>query len=131
MDWTRGSVNWHLIDSYDCSLRSAVLDTWLRIHPRPENQLPGKFPEELVFVRSADDVVNAGVRFTAPTNSAKPIAIIWVHGWGSNFYSPSYAGIGRALAGRGFTTISVNTRMHDIANVEKYSLIGKRVRGGG
>jgi pimeloyl-ACP methyl ester carboxylesterase len=104
---------------------------WPRIRPRPENQLPGKFPEELVFVRTADDVVNAGVRFTPPKNSAKPIAIIWVHGWGSNFYSPSYVGIGRALAGRGFTTISVNTRMHDIANVEKYSLVGKRVRGGG
>jgi hypothetical protein len=55
---------------------------WLRIRPRPENQLPGKFPEELVFVRSADDAVNAGVRFTPPKNSAKPMAIIWVHGWG-------------------------------------------------
>ena len=28
-------------------------------------------------------------------------------------------------------TISVNTRMHDIGNVEKYTLQGKRVRGGG
>lgn len=47
-----------------------------------------------------------------------------------NFYLPSYVGIGRALAGRGFTTISANTRMHDIGNVAKYSW-GKRVRGGG
>ncbi|MFY9726227.1 MAG: alpha/beta fold hydrolase [Bryobacteraceae bacterium] len=104
---------------------------WFRTRPRPENQMPGKFPEELVFVRSTDDVVNAGVRFTPPTSFSKPIAIIWVHGWGANFYSPSYVGIGRALAGRGFTTISVNTRMHDIGNVEKYSPGGKRVRGGG
>ncbi len=104
----------------------------LRIPPRPENQMPGKFPEELVYVRSTDDVVNAGVMFTAPKSSLpRPIAIIWVHGWGANFYSPSYVGIGRALAGLGFTTISVNTRMHDVGNVEKYSFFGKRVRGGG
>jgi pimeloyl-ACP methyl ester carboxylesterase len=59
------------------------------------------------------------------------LAIIWVHGWGANFYVPSYVGIGRALAERGLTTISVNTRMHDIGNVEKYTNLGKRVRGGG
>lgn len=54
-----------------------------------------------------------------------------MHGWGANFYTPSYVGIGRGLAERGFPTISVNTRRHDIGNVEKYTLLGKRVRGGG
>jgi pimeloyl-ACP methyl ester carboxylesterase len=98
--------------------------------PRPENQKPGKFPEEVVFVRSKDDVVSGGVLFTAPKQTAKPMAVVWIHGWGANFYLPSYVGIGRALAERGFTTISANTRMHDIGNVEKYNL-GKRVRGGG
>jgi pimeloyl-ACP methyl ester carboxylesterase len=98
--------------------------------PRPENQKPGKFPEELVFVRSKDDVVSGGVVFTVPKETAKPMAVVWIHGWGANFYLPSYVGIGRALAERGFTTISANTRMHDIGNVEKYSG-GKRVRGGG
>ena len=103
----------------------------LRSHPGLEHQMPGKFPEQLVYVRSMDDVVSAGVMFTTSKDSAKPIAVIWVHGWGANFYAPSYVGIGRALAGRGFPTISVNTRMHDIGNVEKYTLLGKRVRGGG
>jgi pimeloyl-ACP methyl ester carboxylesterase len=103
----------------------------LRSHPRPEHQMPGKFPEQLVYVRSTDDVVSAGVMFTTAQDSAKPIAVIWVHGWGANFYLPSYVGIGRKLAGRGFTTLSVNTRMHDIGNVEKYSFFGKRARGGG
>jgi pimeloyl-ACP methyl ester carboxylesterase len=103
----------------------------LRILPRPENQKPGKFPEQLVYVRSADDLVDTGVLFTSPRQPLKPLAIIWVHGWGANFYTPSYVGIGRALAERGFPTISVNTRMHDIGNVEKYMLLGKRVRGGG
>src|SRR3954451_13339273 len=92
----------------------------LRLALHPENQKPGKFPEQLVFVRSVDDVVSGGVMFTPPKESSKPLAIVWVHGWGANFYTPSYVGIGRALAERGFTTMSVNTRMHDIANVEKY-----------
>jgi len=103
----------------------------LRMDLHPENQKPGQFPEQLVFVRSKDDVVSGGVMFTSPKQTSKPLAIIWVHGWGANFYTPSYVGIGRALAERGFTTISVNTRMHDIGNVEKYTPLGKRVRGGG
>ena len=103
----------------------------LRLNFHPENQKPGKFPEQLVYVRAADDVVDGGVLFTSPSSPPKPLAIIWVHGWGANFYLPSYVGIGRELAARGFPTISVNTRMHDIGNVEKYTLLGKRVRGGG
>jgi pimeloyl-ACP methyl ester carboxylesterase len=97
----------------------------------PENQKPGKFPEQLVYVRSADDVVDGGVLFTSTSSPSKPLAIIWVHGWAANFYSPSYVGIGRELAERGIPTISVNTRMHDIGNVEKYTLLERRVRGGG
>lgn len=103
----------------------------LRMHVHPENQKPGRFPEQLVFVRAADDVVSGGILFNSPKQSSKPLAIIWVHGWGANFYTPSYVGIGRALAERGFPTISVNTRMHDIGNVEKYTPTGRRVRGGG
>lgn len=103
----------------------------LRLNFHPENQKPGQFPEQLVYVRSADDVVDGGILFTTSNPPPKPLAIIWVHGWGANFYLPSYVGIGRALAGRGFSAISVNTRMHDIGNVEKYTLLGKRVRGGG
>lgn len=113
------------------SLAAALLLTASCASRRPENQLPGKFPEEIVFARSSDDVVNAGVWFTPPKQSAKPLAVIWVHGWGTNFYSPTYVGIGRRLAALAFTAISVNTRMHDIGNVEKHGSDGKRVRGGG
>jgi len=98
---------------------------------RAEDQKLGKFPEELVYVRTDDDVVDAGALFAAPRQVAKPIAVVWIHGWGVNFYSPTYVGIGRALANRGYSTITGNTRMHDIGNVEKYSFGGKRVRGGG
>jgi len=87
-------------------------------------------PEEVVYAMSNDTVFNAGLLFHAKKESTKPIAIIWVHGWGVNFYSPSYITIGRALAERGYTCISVNTRMHDLANVQGYKN-DKRVRGGG
>ena len=87
-------------------------------------------PEEIVYAASSDSVINAGLLFHPKKDSTKSIAIIWVHGWGVNFYSPSYVSIGRAFADRGYTCISVNTRMHDLANVEGYKN-GKRVRGGG
>src|SRR5947208_1747154 len=103
----------------------------LRMNFHPENQKVGKFPEQLVYVRSADDVVSGGALFTSTSSPLQSLAIIWVHGWGANFYTPSYVGIGRQLAEHGFPTISVNTRMHDIGNVEKYTLLGTRVRGGG
>jgi pimeloyl-ACP methyl ester carboxylesterase len=103
----------------------------LRMNFHSENQKPGKFPEQLVYVRTADDVVDGGVLFSSPSSPPKPLGVIWVHGWGANFYLPSYVGIGRQLAAHGFPTVSVNTRMHDIGNVEKYTLLGNRVRGGG
>jgi len=98
--------------------------------PRPENQKPANLPEQVVYVRSADDVVSAGMLFS-PKARSHPAAIIWVHGWGANFYLPSYVGIARALATLGYAVISVNTRMHDLGNVQKYTTTGKRVRGGG
>jgi hypothetical protein len=64
----------------------------LRMVLHPEAQKPGKFPEQMVFVRSTDDVVSGGVLFTPPKQSSKPLAIIWVHGWGANFYVPTYVG---------------------------------------
>ena len=103
---------------------------WQRFAPRPVTVTGGKFPEELVYVRSKDDIVNGGAIFAPPKDSAKPIAVIWIHGWGVNFYSPTYVMIGRALAERGYTCIIANTRMHDLANVAGWRR-GKRIRGGG
>ena len=47
-----------------------------------------------------------------------------------NFYYPTYVGIGRALAERGYTCITGNTRMHDLGNVAGWRG-EKRIRGGG
>jgi len=90
----------------------------------------GKFPEELVYVRSTDDIVSGGAMFTASRAARKPLAVIWIHGWGANFYAPTYTVIARELAARGLTTIVGNTRMHDIGNVAGYRF-GRRIRGGG
>lgn len=97
---------------------------------RPEVIDGAKSPEQVVFARSHDDVVSGGVLFSPPHDSAKSLAIIWIHGWGVNFYEPSYVAIGRALAQRGYTVIDGNTRMHDLGNVEARRG-GKRIRGGG
>src|SRR5262245_8586595 len=108
----------------------AAILLWLRFAPRRVTVTEGKFPEELVYVRSTDDVVNGGAMFTASKASARPLAVVWIHGWGTNFYSPTYAMIGRELAARGYTTLSGNTRMHDLGNVLGYRN-GTRIRGGG
>lgn len=98
--------------------------------PRVGTVTAGKFPEELVYVRSQDDIVNGGAIFTPPKDLAKPIAVIWIHGWGVNFYYPTYVMIGRALAERAYTCITANTRMHDLGNVAGWRG-EKRIRGGG
>jgi dienelactone hydrolase len=49
---------------------------------------------------------------------------------GCKFLFTQLYSIGRAFAESGYTFISVNTRMHDLANVEGYKN-GRRVRGGG
>jgi pimeloyl-ACP methyl ester carboxylesterase len=107
-----------------------ALSVWQRYGPRTAEVPAAKLPEELVFVTSEDDIVNGGVMFSPTKSAAKPIALIWIHGWGVNFYSPTYVTIGRALAERGFATIAANTRMHDIGTSagERH---GKRIRGGG
>lgn len=112
------------------ALAGITLLLWNRYGPRRVTVTAGKFPEELVFVRSNDDIVNGGAIFTPPKQSAKPIAIVLIHGWGVNFYQPQYVMLGRALAERGYTCITANTRMHDLGTVAGRR-DGKRVRGGG
>lgn len=108
----------------------AILGIWWWQHrTRPLTVAAGQLPEELVYARSSDDVVNAGILFS-PKLTNKAVAIIWVHGWGINFSSPTYTNIGRALAAGGLTTFSVNTRMHDLGN-NATRRNGRRVRGGG
>ena len=86
-------------------------------------------------MKSADDLAS-GRRPGCSTHSARngfgPLATfpIWIHGWGVNFYYPTYVQTGRAVAALGYPFISANTRMHDLGNVAGWSG-GKRIRGGG
>jgi len=112
------------------ALMATTLLLWRGHGWRSETVSAGKFPEQLVYVRSDDDIVDGGVMFIPPKQSAKPIAIVWIHGWGVNFYYPTYVMIGRALAERGYTCITANTRMHDIGfNIGETKTM--RIRGGG
>lgn len=112
-------------------LGSVAGAAWVWTHrPRPITVSAGQHPEELVYVRSTDDVINGGAFFSTPARTPEEVAVIWVHGWGTNFYYPAYTMIGRALAACGLTTISVNTRMHDLGTRATYRG-GRRVRGGG
>jgi hypothetical protein len=95
-----------------------------------DGQRVGEFAEQVVQVQTKDDIVDSGALFAPPRDVAKPVAIIWIHGWGVNFYSPIYVAISKALARRGYTTITGNTRMHDLGNVEAWRG-EKRIRGGG
>jgi len=112
------------------ALIATTLLLWRGRALRRERMSAGRFPEQLVYVRSDDDVVDAGAMFIPPKQAAKSIAIVWIHGWGANFYYPTYVMIGRALAERGYTCITANTRMHDIGfNIGETETM--RIRGGG
>jgi pimeloyl-ACP methyl ester carboxylesterase len=88
-----------------------------------------KVTEELVHVQTSDGITNGGAVFAAPVSPASPLAVIWIHGSQLNFYDPSYVKIARQLASRGLTTITANTRMHDLGNLA--AMRGEqRVRGG-
>src|SRR5580704_16269338 len=100
-----------------------------RLLAHPET-VAAKLPEQIVFAHTNDDIIDAGVMFTPASDHAKPVAIIWIHGWGVNFYQPTYVGIGRELAALGYTVICGNTRMHDLGNVEAWRG-DTRIRGGG
>jgi pimeloyl-ACP methyl ester carboxylesterase len=103
---------------------------WQLLGPRRIVVSAGKSPEELVYARADDDVINGGAFFKPPKAVAKPLAVIWIHGWGVNFYYPTYTMIGRRLAEQGLATFVVNTRMHDVGTVAAYRG-GQRIRGGG
>lgn len=112
------------------ALAGIVAFSWRESARGTDKEPLGRFREELVYAKSSDGVMNGGALFVPTKDSAKPVAIIWIHGWGVNFYYPSYVKIGRALAERGFACLSVNTRMHDIGTIAAWK--GEsRIRGGG
>lgn len=85
--------------------------------------------EELVSVRTEDDLVLTGLLVEPARLRPRRIAVIWVHGAGQNFYFPSYVKIARETAARGYAFLTINTRMHDIGSFLGYREEGD-IRGG-
>ena len=84
--------------------------------------------EELVTVRTEDGLVMTGLQVTPARPRSRRLAVIWIHGAGTNFYLPSYVAIARATASLGYPFITGNTRMHDIGSVLTYQ--PAQLRGG-
>ena len=87
------------------AMLSAALPIGRSVAAQADDQKAGGFTERIIQVQSKDGVVDSGALFTPPKNVAKPIAVIWIHGWGVNFYSPTYVAVSRALAKRGYTIV--------------------------
>lgn len=73
--------------------------------------------EEIVAVKTADDIDQSGLLVCPATEPAKPTAVVWVHGATANFYYPTYVAIARAMASLGYRFFLGNTRMHDLGCV--------------
>jgi pimeloyl-ACP methyl ester carboxylesterase len=71
------------------------------------------YQEHLVCTHTEDGIRLDGALIRALVPTARPIAVVWVHGGGSNFYQPMYLRLGRALAARRIVFITGNTRGHD------------------
>ena len=67
---------------------------------------------EQVALRTADGVTLNGVVYH-PAASARPFAILLVHGFGGNFYSEYFPLFARTAAEQGYATLALNMRDHD------------------
>jgi pimeloyl-ACP methyl ester carboxylesterase len=67
---------------------------------------------EQVVLRTADGLMLNGVVYR-PAVTPRPIAILLVHGFGSNFYSEYFPMFARTAAEQGYATLALNMRDHD------------------
>jgi hypothetical protein len=99
------------------------------------------YAEELVYTTAEDGVTLEGavIRPRIPfarddvqgRSVARDIAVVWMHGLTSRFYSLTAVGIGRELAARGFTFVTGNNRGHDFGFVLRRASDGRITLGGG
>lgn len=68
---------------------------------------------ELVHALTSDELIHTGALFRPSAEAAKPLALLWIHGGGQNFYFPTYLRIGAAMPAQGYAFLSANTRGHD------------------
>jgi pimeloyl-ACP methyl ester carboxylesterase len=68
--------------------------------------------EMLVSTETADGIQLHGI-LIQPVGSLPKPAIVWIHGFGANFYFAPYLRLGQALAAHQYAFIVGNTRGHD------------------
>ncbi|HVC34392.1 MAG TPA: alpha/beta fold hydrolase [Chloroflexota bacterium] len=87
--------------------------------------------EELVYTESEDGLLLEGAVIRPASGPAKPLPIIWTHGLTGKFYSPGTVKVGRALAARGYTFVTGNSRGHDFGAIYRSTTGDRLIRGGG
>jgi pimeloyl-ACP methyl ester carboxylesterase len=66
----------------------------------------------LINALTSDELVQTGA-LIRPLRETNPLAVLWIHGGGQNFYYPTYLRIGAALSAYGYAFLSANTHGHD------------------
>jgi pimeloyl-ACP methyl ester carboxylesterase len=77
-----------------------------------EEAMSKVYLEELVGTETEDGLLLDGAVIRPDGVEAKPVAVVWIHGFTGNFYEPCIVTIGRALAGYGYTLVTGNNRGH-------------------
>jgi dienelactone hydrolase len=72
--------------------------------------------EQLITAIAEDGVELDGVLIGRNTDEPRPV-VLWIHGFGANFYFAPYLSLARALAACGIAVAVVNTRGHDLATL--------------
>jgi len=72
------------------------------------------YAEELVYTETRDRLLLEGIVVRPVGVPLMSVAVVCIHGFPGNFYTPLLVRIGRGFAGRGMTFVSGNTRGHDI-----------------
>ncbi len=70
--------------------------------------------EEVVQAESEDGITHAGILIRPVGRAARPLPLVWTHGFIGRFYETHSLAIGRLLAEQGFLFVSGNNRGHDI-----------------
>src|SRR5947208_2060043 len=70
-----------------------------------------------LVVAETEDGLELNGYLIQPGERLASLAIIWIHGFGANFYFAPYLRLGEALADRGCTILIGNTRGHDFGTL--------------
>jgi pimeloyl-ACP methyl ester carboxylesterase len=73
------------------------------------------YAEELILATMEDGVLLGGAFIQPAGPETEPVGLLWVHGGGGHFYDAPLVLAARELARDGYTSLTGNTRGHDLA----------------